>query len=569
MSAEPSRTDDAERFERFVILSPIRKGGMALLAQAFDTVAGVPVVLKRLPPNSEARRDRFLDEIKLSRSMAPHPNLVRTLDAGDSAGREYLAIEWIDGPDLEGLIERAIAGKLDMPVPIPVAASIMWQALRGLAHLHASGVIHRDVSAANVMVGYDGVAKLIDYGIAKYDGRRHKTQIGDGAVGTQGFAAPEQADKNEATERSDLYSVGATMWFLLTGLRFYERGVDNNGRDVLKHRLEERGRSDVPAPLLTFLWRSLHRSPTVRYDSADEAARALEQTCELAAPAAVAKFVGFLFAGDKKFAAERLAEWRRKYSAPAQLPPPPASTPQTTAVMRAVETQKLEPEGSRSTMVIDWNDPPRSRSTVFIWCLVAALVAASSLIVAINVIARRHHHEPPAAPPIAVTQPPRVPVPPVEPTPAPPVEPTPAPSAPRVEPTPAPVPPSSVAPSAQAIRKRLAEARDFAAVGRIKVAREAYAELEHDPRARPQALLGLARLAQSDGDFTAAIRLSTEAAKAGAGVDALLVRGGAYLAKHDADRAKADFDRVLKMQPKNADAAEGLKMAAQLKGQTP
>lgn len=567
MSAELSRTDDAERFDRFVTLSPIRKGGMALLVQAFDTVAGVPVVLKRLPPNSEALRDRFLDEIKLSRSMAPHPNLVRTLDAGDSPGREFLAIEWIDGPDLEGLTERAIAGKLDMPVPVPVAASIMWQALRGLAHLHASGVIHRDVSAANVMVGYDGVAKLIDYGIAKYDGRRHKTQLGDGVVGTQGFAAPEQADKKEATERSDLYSVGATLWFLLTGLRFYERGVDNNGRDVLKHQLEQRGRSDVPPALLTFLWRSLHRSPSVRYDSADEAARALEQTCELATPAAVAEFVGFLFAGDKKFAAERLAEWKREYAAPAPPPAPPAA--QTTAVIRAVKepTPKLEPEGSRSTMVIDWNEPPRSRTTVLVWCLGAAFVAASSLIVAINLIARRHRHEP--APPIAVTTQ-------TPPEPAPPIVPVPMPPAPRVEPAPvAPPPspvepaPSPVAPSDQAIRKRLAQARDFAAVGRINVAREVFAELEHDPRARPQALLGLARLAQTDGDFTAAIRLSTEAAKAGAGVDALIVRGGAYLAKHDADRARADFDRVLKMQPKNADAAEGLKMAAQLKGQTP
>jgi tetratricopeptide (TPR) repeat protein len=141
-----------------------------------------------------------------------------------------------------------------------------------------------------------------------------------------------------------------------------------------------------------------------------------------------------------------------------------------------------------------------------------------------------------------------------------------------VEPSPSPTPTAPAAPaglSAGAIRKRLAEARDLAGVGRSKIAREIYAELEKDPRARPQALLGLARLAQSEGDYAAAIRLSTDAAKAGVGAEALMVRGGAYLARHEPDRAKADFDRVLKLQPKNLDAAEGLKAAAQLKRDTP
>lgn len=571
MSVAPSsHADELERFGRYVVIRPIPKGGMAQLAQAFDTVAAVPVVLKRLPPKSEARRDRFLDEIKLSRSIAPHPNLVRTLDAGEIDGREFLAIEWIDGPDLERLLEVAVGGKLDLPVPVPVAASIIWQALRGLGHLHASGCIHRDVSAANIMVGYDGVARLIDYGIAKFEGKRHRTALGDGPVGTHGFTAPEQEEKNAATERSDIYSVGASLWFLLTGLRFYDHGVDNNGKEVLGLQLKERGRADVPPSLLTFLWRCLHRSPSVRYESADEAARAIEQSCpELAQPAQIAEFVGMLFAGEKKLAAERLSEWKRKYGPSSSAPATPA---QTTAVMRRVEEvqPKKEPApDGRSTMVIDWN-APRSQTTILVWCLLAALAVAGALVVVIKLAAKRHATQ---TTPIASTPPPSAPMV-VPPPPSPPAVVTapapvePAPVEPSVSPTPAtPAAPGGL--SAGAIRKRLAEARDLAGVGRSKIAREIYAELEQDPRARPQALLGLARLAQNEGDYAAAIRLSTDAAKAGAGPEALMVRGGAYLARHEPDRAKADFDRVLKLQPKNLDAAEGLKAAAQLKRDTP
>src|SRR6266542_6081271 len=214
---------------------------MGMPSLAFDTVRGRQVLLKRLPSRAGASRERFLDEIRLSETIGTHPNLARTIDAGAIDGREYLAVEWIAGADLEHIVETA--GRWNMPIPTPIAVAIMWQVLKGLGHLHQHGCIHRDISAANVVVGYDGVTHLIDYGIAKFDGKQSKTILG-ATLGTHGFVAPELQEQKPATERSDLYAVAAALWFLLTGLKFLDRGVDNGGKEVLASQLRERGRMD-------------------------------------------------------------------------------------------------------------------------------------------------------------------------------------------------------------------------------------------------------------------------------------------------------------------------------------
>jgi serine/threonine-protein kinase len=555
MTNEPSAADELERFGPYVVLRPIRKGGMGVLALAFDTGAGKPVVLKRLPSKGDASRDRFLDEIKLSQAM-DHPNLARTVNAGAIDGQDFLAVEWIAGPDLERLLE--MAGKWNMPVPVPVAASIAWQVLQGLAHLHERGCIHRDVGAANIMVDYDGVAHLIDYGVAKFEGKKSQTVIG-AVVGTRGFIAPELDEQKPATERSDLYALAASLWFLLTGLRFYEHGVDNNGKDVLAYKLSERGRTDVPRELVTFLWRGLHCSPSARYESAADAARALEKALTLASVNDVAEFLGVLFAADKKLAAEQLADWKRKYA-------PPASTAPPTAIMRRVEltAPTRTSDNGRSTMVIDRSG--RAPRSLLVGAGIAGVVILLVSALGVRWVMRR------SAPPAAASAPPAL-APPVVVAPPPPpvpaaVEPAaPAPVAPSSTALPKPAAPSSGMPAA--IRKRLNEASAWAGMGRTKAAREIYIELERDAHARPQALVGLAQLAYTDGNYSEAARLASRAARAGAGPDALMVRGSAYLALREAEKAEADFAAVLAQQPKNRDAAEGRKMAAEIKRNLP
>ena len=220
--------EDEERVGRYVVLRPIRKGGMGSLSLAFDTAAGEPVLLKRLFPNSTAElRERFLDEIKLTTALS-HPNLVRARDSGQIDGRDFLVCDWIAGPDLERLLE--VAGRYEIPIPPAVASGIVVQVLQGLGHMHEANCIHRDVSPANIMIGYDGVAHLIDYGITKFEGKRSKTLVG-AVPGTQGFIAPELEAGKPASVKSDLYGVAASLWFALTGLKFLDHGVDNEGKN--------------------------------------------------------------------------------------------------------------------------------------------------------------------------------------------------------------------------------------------------------------------------------------------------------------------------------------------------
>ena len=568
MTSTNPQPDDFERFGRYAIIRPIRKGGMAQLALAYDMDGARPVVLKRLPPDSESKQDRFRDELKLSRSLGEHPNLVRALDSGTAEGRDFLALEWIAGPDLERLLEVAIGGKLNLPLPIPVIGSITWQVLKGLAHLHANGALHRDISVGNVMVGYDGLVRIIDLGIAKFDGKRHRTVVGD-IPGTQGFIAPELDGTKEATERSDLYGVGACLWFLLTGLRFFDAGVDNEGKELLSLRLKERGRDDVPAGMLTLLWRLLHKSPAARYDSANEAAAVLEANVPVASDTEVASYVGKLFAAEKDLAAENVADWKVRFARPRS---------QLTAVMRSVSSTDSAPrdEKRRSTTVIDRVGRGQRKTLIVTGIAIGVAIAAAILFFTIPrrttpvVVVAQPQHVATPAPPVVTPPPPVAPV--VTPLP---VEPEPVvapavtkPSHPTTHIAKLPVETPPAHPS-DAARQKLKEASDLAGMGRTKLAKQIYGELEEDPGARPQALVGLARLAYGDGDYDGAVRIATDAAKGGGGPDALMVRASAYLARRESDKAEADFDRVLTMQPKNLDAAEGRKAAAQLKKESP
>jgi len=572
VSNSSSLGDDAERVDRYVVLRPVRKGGMGALALAFDTVAGELVLLKRLPPGSgEALRSRFLDEIRVTVALN-HPNLVKSRASGEVDGRDFLVCDWIAGPDIERLLE--VAGRYDMTPPFGVLVGVFVQILDGLAHLHRAGFIHRDVSPANMMVDYDGTAHLVDYGIAKFDGKQSRTVL-DAVPGTQGYIAPELEAGKPATERSDLYALASSLWFALTGLKFLDHGVDNDGKALLSRRLAERGRGDIPSGLLTFLWRNLHRSPTVRCESADEARAMLASAIAPASSTEIARFVGQLFAAEKQLAAEQLEEWKRKYIVQVTAPTP-KSTAQATAVLPRVA---VPPPARSDTLLVDRGTDGASanRRVLIVGLGIAVMIAG----VAFGVWQwrRRAAVDPVERPPVT-TSPPVTPSPPVvTPLPVPVVAPpTTAPASPTV-PTPPSTPPSpSVSRPALKLRpedkgadarRRLSEANDLLTRGRTSSAREAFAELTTDPAVRPQAFLGLAKLAYKTGDYSEAISTATKASAAGAGPDALMVRASAHLHLGHADKAEADFARVLAVQPNNQDAAEGKQAAAQLRKGAP
>jgi tetratricopeptide (TPR) repeat protein len=548
-----STDEEPERFGRFVIVRNLRRGGMGLASLAVDTASGRIVVIKRAAKQGGTDAIRFRSEMELSRELGNHPHLVEAIEAGAVDGCDYLALEWIAGPDVEALLERA--GRFGRRVPVGVAAAILRQVCSAFEYAHGRlGFVHRDVKPANIVVSYtDGVAKLIDYGGALSTYKRAKTEVGQ-VFGTVGYIAPELRQGLPATERSDLYALGAVLAFMLTGLVPFGDGEDGNSKDVLRERLEVHA-GKLPAAVLTFLWRAMQKNPKNRYESAAEMGKALEASAPIATPAEVGAFVSALFPADKERDGEYATEWRRQFG-------PAAAPPEKTAVMRAVAPAAAK-GGERSTMVIDRAPPTSNGSRAF----VAAIVGASVLVIG-GVWWLAHRRPPPPAPPIPKQAPKLAAEPTPEPTPATPVEPAPVEPAPIEPPRPAVTPSPAVShrPPAAIVLGRAEEARSLIKQGKSHQARRMLEELDSDPRARAPVKLGLAELAYGESNYDDAIELASQAVHAGAGADALMVRALSEMKTGRIDQAEHDFDRVLAIDPKNEDAREGKRLAQLRKG---
>src|SRR5437016_9465257 len=198
-------------------------GAMAITYRARDTVLNSLVALKvidRKVAQNPGARSRFLREARAAANIR-HPNVARVTYYGEQDGECFYAMELVEGETLEARVRR------DGPMPLAVALDVIEQAARALAAAEACGVVHRDIKPSNVMLESDSSGalrvKLIDYGVAKVMG--HQTQPGAeqthaGFIGTPAFASPEQfagAAQMPIDTRSDIYSLGVTFWYLLTG----------------------------------------------------------------------------------------------------------------------------------------------------------------------------------------------------------------------------------------------------------------------------------------------------------------------------------------------------------------
>jgi serine/threonine-protein kinase len=487
-----------ERFEHFVVVRQIRKGGLGQLSLAWDDKQSRIVALKRSGARAGDAAARFRDEVQLTKKLT-HPHLSRAVDAGE----DWLALEWLEGQDLESILERA--RKFDQRVPLPIAGAILHQVLSALEYVHGSGVVHRDVSPRNVMMGYDGRAKLIDYGLALAAAQPRHTLPGV-APGTVGFLAPEQRS-GKPVAASDLYSAGALLWFSVTGAPFFGDGEDGNSKEPFRDRLRSMA-GDLPPSLVTFLWHALQKSPTQRFESAREMSKALELAIGTphAPDAAVGAFVAALFPVEKRLADEEIVTIRSRF------------------------------QPTRSTVVMDRAPPSKRRWLVAIAALAAMLVIG-------EVIWLLHLRATPLPPPPKVVNalPPPVEEKPVEkvvaPPPVAPIE-APRPVARTPKPiarTAKPAPPAPVLPPP---------------APRIEAARTK---------------VGLAEVKLREADYPGAIALATEAIGLGADENAYVVRGFAELrAGHTAD-AERDFQHVLERDPGNGAARAGLKTAQERK----
>jgi serine/threonine protein kinase len=215
-----------EVFGDFDIQSLLARGGMAELFRATHRETGHPVVIKRLLPEFEEREDLvdlFLTEADVGR-LLKHENVVQVLDAGEVDGRYYIAMEFIDGCDVEHLL--ADAWDRGAPVPPPLVLRIGVEALRGLHDAHvlqsaqgrALGLVHRDVSPDNLFITRDGVTKVADFGIAKLASIEGVTSTGL-LKGKLTYMSPEQVASVELDGRADEYALALVLYEMLSSTR--------------------------------------------------------------------------------------------------------------------------------------------------------------------------------------------------------------------------------------------------------------------------------------------------------------------------------------------------------------
>jgi PAS domain S-box-containing protein len=271
-----------EQLAHYQVLQVIGEGGMGLVYKAVHTVLRRVVAMKVLADRRREDPDaiaRFRREMEVVGKLN-HPNIVQGFDAGESDGLLFLIMDYIEGTDLSRLV--TLCG----PLPIPVACEIIRQAAVGLQHVHEHGLVHRDLKPSNLMVTWAGQVKVLDLGLARLysadPNSEELTHTGQ-VLGTADYMAPEQSrDTRTIDIRSDLYSLGCTLFKLLTGCApFSGPEYQTVFQKLMAHAQItapsiRQYRPEVPVPLVVVLSRLLAKDPGDRFDTPAQVARAIE-----------------------------------------------------------------------------------------------------------------------------------------------------------------------------------------------------------------------------------------------------------------------------------------------------
>ncbi len=271
--AEPE-TPLPERLGDYRIVSRLGSGGMGAVYRAVHERMGREVAVKLLRPEIQKNPmllQRFDREVRAAAKLS-HPNIVAALDAREHDGLHFLVTELVEGRDLDQTV------RLSGALPIVDAVECALQAARGLAYAHSQGVIHRDIKPANLLRSKDGIVKILDMGLARLSNTDSSTDVnltGTGVMmGTAAYMPPEQArDTRKADARSDLYSLGCTLFYLLTGRTAFSGTTQMDM--ILSHVNHpipslRQVNAQIPLAVDRIFQRLVAKSPDDRFQSAEE-----------------------------------------------------------------------------------------------------------------------------------------------------------------------------------------------------------------------------------------------------------------------------------------------------------
>lgn len=410
MFREPIRLHTGQKLGRYELLMPVARGGLGQVwaarmrgARGFHKLVAIKTLLPA-PGDSQQMEQRLLDDLRVA-ALIQHSNVAQTLELDEQRGTLYAVMEWVDGEPLSQVIESA---ELGGGVPLLVAVNLIGQTLRGLqaAHEHCdesgrrSPVVHRDVSPDNILVSYSGIAKLVDFGIARAK-RQDRTLGRENRVEkTFGYAAPEQVLGGVVDPRTDLFAVGVTLYLLTTGRHPFQ-GKDSAStlRNILSDEPPVRPsvlKTSYSRTLEAVVMKALEKDRDRRWPSAEEMRLALErgvpQAFELGFEAQLRTFMADTVGdrGQKKREAIRRAEivvdaganepgGRTSKSSAASL--------RAIAVNTRAQRHESEPPPIRRSMLPTLRPllsrsvpPPRLRKPLLVFALAAAALVLGLLL---------------------------------------------------------------------------------------------------------------------------------------------------------------------------------------------
>lgn len=304
MDSSPSLTTPLRVLDRYAVFDSIASGGMATVHLGRQVGHGGfvrTVAIKRLHPNLAQEREfvaMLVDEARLV-SRIHHPNVVQTLDVVVTGNEVFLVLEYINGEPLSRLLAKA--HKAGRPIPLPLLSAVIGGMLYGLHAGHearddsgnALNMVHRDVSPQNVMVGIDGVARLLDFGVAKAAGRLQTTREGQ-IKGKLAYLAPEMIHHVDVSRRADIFAAGVVLWECLANRRLFSAASEAGiVAQILVGLVEPPSNHapDLPEALDALALKALELDPEKRFETAAEMAAELHRIVPPALNADVAAWV--------------------------------------------------------------------------------------------------------------------------------------------------------------------------------------------------------------------------------------------------------------------------------------